>query len=31
MWRKDWVDTLVIVSWIGIWSLLVYVLPYISS
>jgi hypothetical protein len=28
MWHKDWLDVLAVVGWIGIWSLLVYLLPY---
>lgn len=28
MRHKDWFDALVVVSWVSIWSLLVYFLPY---
>lgn len=27
MWNKDWIDTLVVLSWIGAWSMLVYFVP----
>lgn len=27
MWNKDWVDTFVVIGWIGAWSLLVYLIP----
>lgn len=27
MWGKDWVDIAVVISWIGIWSALVYFVP----
>lgn len=28
MWSKDWLDTLVVVAWGGVWSALVYILPF---
>jgi hypothetical protein len=28
MWSKDWLDTLVVVAWVGVWSALVYILPF---
>lgn len=31
MWQNSWVDALVIVSWIGVWALLVYFLPFTAS
>ncbi len=27
MWFQDWLDTAVVVGWIGAWSALVYLLP----
>ncbi|KGY11615.1 membrane protein [Vibrio tubiashii] len=27
MWSKDWIDVAVVVSWIGVWSALVYFIP----
>lgn len=27
MWGKDWFDAVVVVAWVGVWSVLVYVLP----
>ncbi len=31
MWSRDWLDTLVVVGWVGIWSFMAYILPYIGS
>lgn len=28
MWSKDWLDTLVVVAWVGVWSALVYILSF---
>jgi len=27
MWIRDWLDTVAVIGWIGIWALLIYVLP----
>ncbi len=27
MWNKDWLDTVVMLSWVGAWSALVYFVP----
>jgi hypothetical protein len=27
MWNKDWFDTLVVIGWVGAWSVLVYFVP----
>lgn len=27
MWGKDWFDAAVVAAWVGVWSVLVYVLP----
>ncbi|KFE30702.1 putative membrane protein [Vibrio mimicus] len=28
MLSKDWFDTLVVVAWVGVWSALIYLLPF---
>ncbi|CAH8199306.1 Membrane protein [Vibrio aestuarianus] len=28
MWSRDWADTVIVVAWVGIWSALVYLLPF---
>ncbi|EGR1449908.1 hypothetical protein FXE48_12250 [Vibrio cholerae] len=28
MLSRDWFDTLVVVAWVGIWSALIYLLPF---
>lgn len=28
MWHKDWFDAMIVLGWVGAWSLLVYLLPY---
>lgn len=30
MWDKDWVDFVLVVAWIGVWSGLVYFLPFVG-
>ncbi len=30
MW-KDWLDVAVVVSWVGVWSALVYLIPMVSQ
>ena len=30
MW-KDWLDIAVVVSWVGAWSALVYLIPIVSQ
>ncbi len=27
MWRKDWMDVVVVISWVSVWSALVYFVP----
>lgn len=27
MWNRDWIDTAVIIGWVGAWSALVYLVP----
>jgi hypothetical protein len=27
MWSKDWIDVAVVISWISVWSALVYFIP----
>lgn len=27
MWSRDWIDVVVIVTWIGVWSALTYFVP----
>ncbi len=27
MWRRDLVDIVIVVSWVGVWSALVYFVP----
>ncbi|KJY83902.1 membrane protein [Vibrio galatheae] len=27
MWSKDWVDVAVVISWVSVWSALVYFIP----
>lgn len=31
MRRIDWLDTLVVIGWVGVWSFMAYVLPYIAN
>jgi len=27
MWRRDWIDIALVVTWVGVWSALVYLVP----
>ncbi len=27
MWSRDWIDVAVVISWVGVWSALVYFIP----